>query len=499
MLVFEHISKSFPGVKALDDVSFKVKAGTVHGLLGENGAGKSTLIKILGGDCQADKASCFYLKGQLCEFKSTRDAIANGIVIVHQELQLVSGLSIAENLMLGRMPTKLGFINYFELYRLVQAKLDHIGLEIKAQTRISDLSSGQRQLVELVKAIMFDADLIALDEPSSSLSNQESKLLFRLVKQLRDAGKSIIYISHRLGEIFDLCDCATILRDGKVAAHVETLVGLSEHSLVKHMVGRDITDIWGYRPRELGAEPTGLKVQDIIISRNMPHKLAPEPISFNVKAGEILGFSGLVGAGRSELMRGIYGADKIQSGQIFIDNKPCVFTHPKNAIKAGMVLLGEDRKACGIIVGQSVMDNIALSVRRYFSKWWIYHNKEKQLADGFIESLGIKTPHRNQDIVHLSGGNQQKVLLARALACPYIKIMIIDEPTRGIDVGTKADIYQVLYSLAEQGIAIIVISSELPEIMGICDRIMVMCQGQVSATFLRKDFNEADILAAALP
>ncbi len=487
---FCHISKSFPGVRALSDVSFSIYPGSVHGLLGENGAGKSTLMKILGGDYSIDEGS-LKINDQAVIFNQTKDSQNAGISIVHQELQLIDQLTVGENLMLGRMPNQFGLINYTQLFDFVQKKLDQLGVQIRANTKIEALSSGQRQMVEIAKAIIFDARIIALDEPTSSLSAQESALLFKMVNQLKSQGAAIIYISHRLDEIFTLCDRATILRDGQIAINLDTLTGLTRNDLVRYMVGREISDIWGWQSRPLGA--IRLEAQQI------KTHFHPKPINFNVKSGEIVGFFGLVGSGRSELMRTFFGVDPILTGQLVVDQKTMHFNHPKQAIEAGLILMTEERKTDGIIQGQSVSDNITISARRHFSRFWIKTPQEAQLSDRAIERLQIKTPHRHQDITHLSGGNQQKVLLSRWLAEPNIKVMIIDEPTRGIDVGAKAEIYKVLYSLAEKGMAIIVVSSELPEIMGITDRIFVMRESEISAEFVRNQYQESLILEAAFP
>ncbi|WP_224363415.1 L-arabinose ABC transporter ATP-binding protein AraG [Hyalangium versicolor] len=490
-LEFAHISKSFPGVRALQDLSFAVPAGRVIGLLGENGAGKSTLIKILGGDYRPDSGE-IRIAGKAQHFTSTRDSILAGVTIVHQELQLVPELTVAENLMLGRFPSRFGIVSFREMSAKVGSVLRELGIEVSPDARVTDLSIGDRQMVEIAKAAIFDAKILALDEPTSSLSAHESEILFRLVHRLREAGKIILYVSHRLDEVFRLCDSAVVLRDGKLVAHHETLEGLTRDALVREMVGREIQSIWGWRPRTPGE--VRLSVSGVNGSR------LTAPASFEVRAGEILGFFGLVGAGCSELARLLYGADKRQAGELRLDGAPVRIDHPRKAVRAGLVLCPEDRKADGILQGQSVEDNITISCRRHFSPFGILNlRKEDEVADTFIQRLGVRTPSRYQDIVNLSGGNQQKVILARWLAERGVKVLIVDEPTRGIDVGAKSDIYKVLYELADQGVALIVISSELPEIMGISDRILVMCNGRISAEFARDGFTEEKILAAALP
>ena len=488
-----HISglgKAFPGVKALEDVGLTVPPGSVHGLLGENGAGKSTLIKILGGDHRPDAGS-IALGDEVLQFGSVADAIAAGIVVVHQELQLVPELSVGENLILGRFPATGGIVSFRALHRRTQAALAELGVAIDTRTRIVDLSIGQRQMVEITKAIMVDATVIALDEPTSSLSATESQILFDLILRLRARGKIILYVSHRLDEIFRLCDSATILRDGRVAASLESIEGVTRAEIVRLMVGREIQDIWGWRPRSPGA--TRLAVDAIAGAR------LPSAASFSIAAGEILGFFGLVGAGRSELMRLVFGADRRHGGSVSVDGVP-VREGPPASIKAGLVMCPEDRKADGIVQGRSVAENIVLSARRHFSHFGLVNGRrEARLADGFIDKLRVRTPSPRQDIVNLSGGNQQKTILARWLAEPDLKVLLVDEPTRGIDVGAKSEIYGILYELAERGLAIGMVSSELSELMGTCDRILVMREGRIVAEFARGSFDERAILTAALP
>jgi L-arabinose transport system ATP-binding protein len=490
-LTFQGVAKSFPGVRALDGVGFAVPRGSVHGLLGENGAGKSTLIKILGGDYRPD-AGEIIIDGKPCRFGSARDAIAAGVSVVHQELQLVPDLTVGENLTLGRFPARAGVIDFRALHRRVRETLAAAGIAIDTRAKVSSLSLGQRQMVEIVKAVVFDAKVIALDEPTSSLSSSESEVLFRLVDQLRAAGKVILYVSHRLDEIFRLCDGCTILRDGRLAAHYDTMAGLTRDEIVHRMVGREIADIWNWRPRPAGAprlQVTGLEGPRL-----------SAPAGFEIRAGEIVGFFGLVGAGRSELFRFVYGADAPRRGEIRVDGAPVAIRHPKDSVAAGLVLCPEDRKADGIVQGRSVAENIVISSRRHFSPFGLIKPKrEAGVAEDFIRRMRIRTPSRQQDIIKLSGGNQQKVILSRWLSEPTLKVLLVDEPTRGIDVGAKSEIYSILYDLAEKGLAIGVVSSELPEVMGIADRILVMRTGRIAAEFRREDFDERAILAAALP
>ena len=490
-LEFKAISKGYPGVQALADVSFSVKKGAVHGLMGENGAGKSTLIRVLSGDQSADTGE-ISIDGSTQHYRSVRDAFDAGVIVIHQELQLVPELTVAENLWLGRFPGKAGVIDRSRLTNVVREKLSEIGIEIEPSAKVASLSIGERQMVEIAKAVMADARVIALDEPTSSLSSRESEILFSLIERLRSQGKVILYVSHRLDEIFRLCDSLTVLRDGKLAAHHADITAVTREQIISEMVGREISNIWGYRPRELG--DVRLEVKDIA-----GRKLRT-PMSFTVRQGEILGFFGLIGAGRSEMTRLVYGADTRSQGTVSVDDVEVVADSPPHAIRGGIVLCPEDRKFDGIVQGRSIEENMAISSRRHFSPFGILQpKKEAELAEQFIAKLRVRTPSRKQDIVNLSGGNQQKVILGRWLSEQGVKVLIIDEPTRGIDVGAKSEIYEILYELAAQGMAIVVVSSELPEVMGITDRIVVMCQGRVAADIERDDFDERRILAAALP
>ncbi|PZM12500.1 L-arabinose ABC transporter ATP-binding protein AraG [Rhizobium tubonense] len=490
-LEFDGISKSYPGVQALADISFSVEKGAVHGLMGENGAGKSTLIRVLSGDQSADSGKIM-LEGAEQNYSSVRDAFHAGVIVIHQELQLVPELTVAENLWLGRFPGKAGVIDGKRLVETVREKLVEIGIDIDPAAKVASLSIGARQMVEIAKAVMLDARVIALDEPTSSLSSRESEILFSLIARLKARGTVILYVSHRLDEIFRLCDSLTVLRDGRLAAHHPNVSKVTREQIISEMVGREINNIWGWRQRDLG--PVRLEV------KNLAGPKLGTPISFSVRQGEILGFFGLIGAGRSEMTRLLYGADHRGKGGVAIDGVAVSPNNPKASINAGMVLCPEDRKFDGIIQGRSIEENIAISSRRHFSPFGIIRpSKEGELAERFIAKLRVRTPSRKQDIINLSGGNQQKVILGRWLSEQGVKVLVIDEPTRGIDVGAKSEIYDILYELAAGGMAIVVISSELPEVMGVSDRIMVMCGGKVAANVARADFNEHQILTAALP
>ncbi len=492
LLAFESIGKTFPGVRALSDVSFTVKAGRVHGLLGENGAGKSTLLKILGGEYFPDEGRIL-IDGQPKSFRSSADSIGSGIAIIHQELQYVPELSVCENILIGRLPNRFGFVRHRAARDWVRQQLERLGVDLDPDARLRHLSIGQRQMVEICKAILRNARIIALDEPTSSLSHSEVDTLFRLVKDLRAQGTGMIYISHRLDEIFELCDDCSILRDGCKVAEFNGMQGVTKEALVSRMVGREIRDIWGYRPRTIG--DTRLEVREL-----KGHGLTA-PASFKVAAGEIVGFFGLVGSGRSELMRLIYGAETRRAGELLIDGQRLASEDIPSAIRAGIALCPEDRKEEGIIACRSVAENINISCRRHYRRLGLFTNdgKEAENARQYIDRLKIRTPSARQEIRLLSGGNQQKAVLARWLAEQNMRVLIVDEPTRGIDVGAKHEIYSVLYELAERGMAIVMVSSELPEVMGVADRILVMRQGRLVGEVTRDEASEARILELALP
>ena len=491
-LRIDRLGKVFPGVKALDGVSFTVASRQVHGLLGENGAGKSTLLKILGGQYRPDSGR-FLLGDKECHFDNASHAIGAGIAVIHQELQSVPDLTVAENVLLGRLPRRFGVIRRRAVLDEVKEKLDALGVALDPGTRMGELSIAQRQMVEICKAVTRGARVICFDEPTSSLSHAESELLFRIVRDLRRSGCMLIYISHRLDELYELCDTCTILRDGRSVAEHNDMQAVPRSRLIADMVGREVTDIYHYRPRALGRHR--LQVTDL----HGPGVKAKAQLT--VAAGEVLGLFGLVGAGRSELMRLIFGAVPATGGAVLVDGEPVRGGHPSHAIAQGIAMCPEDRKGQGIFPQASVAENINISSRRHHLRGGLVLNAEFETtqADKFISALRIKTPHRDQRISLLSGGNQQKAILARWLAEPGLKVLILDEPTRGIDVGAKSEIYRIVHDVAERGCAVIVVSSELPEIMGICDRVVVMCSGRISGELPRDALNEKELLRMALP
>jgi L-arabinose transport system ATP-binding protein len=490
-LEFKNITKEFPGVKALDSVSFSVDKGSVHGLLGENGAGKSTLLKTLSGVHQPTGGE-IYIDGQKKVFNSTRDSLDAGVSIIYQELNLVPEMTVSENLMLGHLPKKNPFIDKKKLREIAERKIEELAEDIDPNTKIKDLSIGQRQMIEIGKALLQNSRIIAFDEPTSSLSQREVEHLFEIIRGLKKQGYAIIYISHRMEEIFELCDSVTVLRDGQKIETFNNMEEVTHDLLVKRMVGREITDIYGYEPREQGE--VIFEVDDIY------GEGLSEKVNFSVAAGEIVGFFGLVGAGRSELLKLVYGAKPVESGKVKVHGKEVKVDSPSAAIKGGVSLLPEDRKDEGIIPVRSVNENINISCRRHILKSNLFLDKEKEQenTEYYIDKLGIKTPSGEQLIGNLSGGNQQKAILARWLS-EKIDIFLMDEPTRGIDVGAKYEIYKIMYQLAKEGKGVVFVSSDLPEVLGVADRVIVMRDGKVIGSLSREEANDEKVLSMALP
>jgi L-arabinose transport system ATP-binding protein len=489
-LEFESISKRFPGVQALDGVSFGVAEGEVHALLGENGAGKSTLLKVLGGVYIPD-SGVVRLNGRPQSYVSAGDAIRSGIAIIHQELQLVPEMSVAANLFLGRMPNHWGLLDKRALREASLKQLNALEEDIDPNTKVASLPVAQRQMVEIAKALARDAKVIAFDEPTSSLSDREVRKLFSVIADLKRAGRVIIYVSHRLREVFEVCDSATVFRDGKLVETFPDIASVSEELLVNRMVGRSIDDIYDYAARPVG-DPA-LEVEGLI----GPGLLAPANLT--IGRGEVVGLFGLVGAGRSELLKLIYGATRPRAGQVRVCGRDVGVRDPGYAIHNGIAFCPEERKREGIIPQRSVRENINLSVRQSMARWGILNGRrELENAQTYVRKLNVKAHSLGQLIRDLSGGNQQKVILARALS-GNVKVMLLDEPTRGIDVGAKTEIYAIIADLARQGMGILVSSSELPEVLGIADRIVVMQQGKIVGCLDRAEATEESVLRLALP
>lgn len=490
-LSFRGIGKTFPGVKALSDISFDCHAGQIHALMGENGAGKSTLLKILSGN-YAPTTGTLAIKGQDMSFSDTTAALNAGVAIIYQELHLVPEMTVAENIYLGQLPHKSGIVNRSLLNYEAGLQLKHLGLDIDPQTPLKYLSIGQWQMVEIAKALARNAKIIAFDEPTSSLSAREIENLFRVIRELRKEGRVILYVSHRMEEIFALSDAITVFKDGRYVRTFSDMQEVNHDLLVQAMVGRELGDIYGWQPREYGAEKLRLDQVKAPGVRT--------PISLSVRSGEIVGLFGLVGAGRSELMKGLFGGTRITGGQVFLDGNAVDIQKPSHAIQAGMMLCPEDRKAEGIIPVHSVQENINISARRKFIRAGCLINKswEAQNAEHHIQSLNIKTPSADQLIMNLSGGNQQKAILGRWLS-EEMKVILLDEPTRGIDVGAKHEIYNVIYALAARGVAVLFASSDLPEVLGVADRIVVMREGEIAGELLHGQADEQRALSLAMP
>ncbi|AAU36669.1 L-arabinose ABC transporter ATP-binding protein AraG [[Mannheimia] succiniciproducens] len=489
-LEFDNVSKSFPGVKALQNISFKCYEGKVHALMGENGAGKSTLLKILSGNYLPSEGK-LSIGGRQLVFRNTKEALLAGVAIIYQELNIVPEMTVAENLCLGQLPHSFGIVDKAELIERTQQYLDKLDLNISPNTPLKELSIGQWQMIEIAKALSRGAKIIAFDEPTSSLSAPEIEKLFSVINELRDEGKVILYVSHRMEEIFRISDEITVLKDGQFVETFSDLSKITNDDLVRSMVGRNLGDIYHYRPREVG--DVRLKIAHL-----SGEKLQGD-FSLTVRAGEVLGLFGLVGAGRSELLKVIFGADPCVSGSIELDGKTLSIRSPKDAIEQGIVLCPEDRKKEGIVPTASVGENINISARRLhnFFKFIINDKWEKKNAEKQRQQMNVKTPSIEQLIVNLSGGNQQKAILGRWLS-EDIKVLLLDEPTRGIDVGAKSEIYDLIFKLADQKLAIIVVSSDLPEVIGVSDRIMVMRAHQITGVVERADATEEKVLKLAM-
>ncbi|MCE5255716.1 MAG: sugar ABC transporter ATP-binding protein [Spirochaetaceae bacterium] len=488
LLELKGISKSFPGVRALDDISFQIKKGHIHALVGENGAGKSTLIKILDGIYRPDAGAMVYMGRQLSP-RSPLDAQKQGISVVHQEIKLVDTLSVAENIFLGRPKTKHYLIDWRSIYKDAQDLLNSLDANLSAYAIVKELSIAQKQIVEICKAMSFNLELLIMDEPSATLTTKEQEVLFRTMRTLKAKGVTIIYISHRLEEIFNLADEVTVLRDGRLVG-TSDVKNINRKQLISMMVGRDLENEYPKEKVEIGE--TLLEVKNLCRGRMVKN------ISFQLHSGEILGVAGLVGSGRTETARAIFGADKREKGSVIINGKELKGQSVAESIKNKIALVPEDRRRQGLILNMSVKENISLvGIDLVIKSKKINKALEKKMAHGFISKLRIQTPDEEREVKNLSGGNQQKVVLSKWLAVDS-DVVIFDEPTRGIDVGAKAEIYRLLCSLAKEGKGIIMISSELPELLGMADRIIVMHDGKISGEVSGKDATQESILELAI-
>jgi ribose transport system ATP-binding protein len=481
------ISKSFGGNTVLSDVSLTLERGEVVSLIGENGAGKSTLAKILCGIVQPDRGT-ITLNGELKTFSHPREALAAQIGIVHQELNLAENLSIAENFLLGHEPVRYGMLDRGRMEEITREGLSRLALPLNPHRLVSTLSTAQRQMVEIARALSFDTRILIFDEPTSSLSDEDAKLLLQIIKMLKSQGVAILYVSHRLPEVQEISDRIVALRDGQNSGEAIP-PNIHRESLIRMIVGRELSDIYGYKPRPLGSEALSVK-----------HFRATErhaPTSFAVRAGEIVGIAGLVGSGRSELLESIFGLTPHLSGDLLINGVHASISSPKNAWNNKLALVPESRKDQGVILESSIRENIILSDREQQSPWSLRATgSERKVTDHFIESLRIRCISGEQLSKSLSGGNQQKVVLGRCLASKPA-VLLLDEPTRGVDVGARREIYSLLFQLAAQGMAILFVSSELEEIIGISDRALVMSDGGVAGEISRQSLSEHAIMSLA--
>ena len=498
MLTAEKIGKKFSGIAALCDVSMELLPGKVTAIIGENGAGKSTLMKILSGVYPEYEGKIIY-KGEEVRFENPREAQACGIAIIHQELNLIPDLSITENIFLGReLVNAWGFLDKNRMHQKTQELLTRLKLDVNPKTLIRDLKLGQQQVVEIAKALLTDSEVIIMDEPTSAISDHEVEILFGIIENLRKENKAIVYISHKLDELFKIADSYIFLRDGKVT-ETGTMEGVNNDLIIKKMVGRDIKII--EKGNRITKNEELLKVENLtLLKKDTSKRILLDNLNFNLKSGEILGIFGLMGAGRTELLEcilGIHPSDT--SDSISIENKKVKLKSPREAIQSGIVLVPEDRKRDGLVLGLDVKTNITLSTLKDIQQTgFLSAKKELELTQKYIDSLKIKTSSPHLAVKNLSGGNQQKVVLARCLATQP-KVLMLDEPTRGVDAGAKNEIYKLIMELSEAGLGIIVVSSELPEILTVSDRVLVMAEGKITAEFHSADANEDAILKAAIP
>lgn len=491
ILKMKKIEKNFSGVHALKGVDFELRSGEVHALMGENGAGKSTLMKILCGIYKADSGEiiCFNKK---CDFNSVKDSQDLGISIIHQELNQVNDLTVAKNIFLGREKLKYGcFIDDKQMEYDTKKLLDYVGVNINPQEKISSLTVGQQQMVEIAKAFSYDSKILILDEPTTALTEPETEELFKIMKELKSKGIGMIYISHRMDEIRKISDKVTVMRDGEYIGTVKT-AEVTDEEIIKMMVGRKIT----LRRKEESSVKENSPV--VLEVRNLNSGEKFKNISFNLRKGEILGFSGLMGAGRTELARAICGADKFNSGEILINGKSVTIKNPADAVKKGICYLSEDRKRYGLLLNKNVAENTLLSSLENYSEFgFINDKKANRDAKTENEKLKTKTPSLRESVKNLSGGNQQKVIIARWLL-KNTDIFIFDEPTRGIDIGAKSEMYDLIEQLSSKGKSVIIISSELSEILGISDRVIVMCEGRITKEFSIREANQENIMRFAM-
>ena len=491
----EGISKAFAGIKALDNVQIELRKGEVHALMGENGAGKSTLMKIMAGVYSRDAGKMLLLNEETkqmeeVEMKSPLMAQKAGLSMVFQELNLLENMNIAENIFIGREPVgKTGFLNKDELKENAKKELEKVGLHIDPSTLVDRLSCGEMQCIEIAKALSFRARVVVFDEPTASLSEQESQVLFGIIEGLKKDGVCIVYISHRMEEVFELSDRITVFRNGHYIDTVHTKA-VRESDLIKMMIGHEVAS-----QKNIGSAHIN-KDKVMLEAKSIPVYPESKPVDFKLYEKEILGFFGLVGAGRTELMRKIFGIDPIGAGEIYIKGNKAYISSPADAIQAGIGFVPEDRKGLGLILGMSIKDNMLISKLAQIKSWWLKKRVLMQITGSYISDLGIVLRDEEQEVKELSGGNQQKVVIAKWLAMTP-DILILDEPTRGIDVGAKSEIYALMRKLTDAGKSIIMISSEIAEVMQVSDRIIVMHEGSISGEIISEEVTKSDIMQAA--
>ncbi|WP_418156709.1 ribose ABC transporter ATP-binding protein RbsA [Pantoea agglomerans] len=489
LLQLDGIEKSFPGVKALKGASLNVRAGRVMALVGENGAGKSTMMKVLTGIYQYDAGTLRWL-GKETRFSGPKASQEAGIGIIHQELNLIPQLTVAENIFLGReYVSRFGRIQWPRMYAEADALLKRLNLRFNSHKLVGDLSIGDQQMVEIAKVLSFESQVIIMDEPTDALTDTETLSLFRVINELKAQGCGIVYISHRMKEIFEICDDVTVFRDGQFIAE-RPVSELTEESLIEMMVGRKLEDQYPHIDQAPG--DVRLKVENV----SGP---GVDNVSFSLRKGEILGVSGLMGAGRTELMKVLYGALPRREGTLWLNGREVVTRSPQDGLANGIVYISEDRKRDGLVLGMSVKENMSLTVLGYFShgSGTLKHAAEQLAVGDFIRLFNVKTPSMEQPIGLLSGGNQQKVAIARGLMTRP-NVLILDEPTRGVDVGAKKEIYQLINQFKAEGLSIILVSSEMPEVLGMSDRILVMHEGRISGEFTREEATQESLMAAAV-
>ena len=488
LLEVGQVTKQFPGVKALQDVDLTLNRGEVLAVIGENGAGKSTLMKILAGVQPLDTGE-IRIDGKIVQLVSVEAALSQGIALIHQELNLADNLEVGANIFLGREPLRLGLIDHGRIHRESKQFLNSVGLQVDPATIVRELTVGKQQMVEIAKALSINARVLIMDEPTSSLSQRETENLFQVINDLRVSGVSIIYISHRLGEVKELADRVTVLRDGKNAGDLAR-EEIDHDAMVKLMVGRDLSAFYQHTPRE--PEGTVLKVTDLRTPAHPEH-----PLSFEVQAGEIVGLAGLVGAGRTELLQTLFGITPSIGGTIDMDGETVNPQNPIEAIRAGIALAPENRKQQGLVMEMALRENMSLpSLIRDQHHGFLNRQQEAKITEQMIKQMQIKTPSAEQEVRYLSGGNQQKVVLGKWLAMEP-KLLLLDEPTRGIDVGAKQEIYGLMEELTRRGVAILFVSSEMEEVLGMSDRALVMHEGRLSGELARNELTEEAIMQLA--